>query len=82
MDNEVLEKVINVAKKQFKKYDKPMTGDTHIITDLEGDSLDAMEIIMLIEDEFQILIPEERLEGIRTLGGIAIVVDYIIKNGK
>ncbi|NBO28117.1 MAG: acyl carrier protein [Synechococcaceae bacterium WB6_1A_059] len=78
MNEEILNIIINVTKKQFKKYNQPMTADTHIITDLEGDSLDAMEIIMLIEDELNIIIPEEKLEGVRTLGGIANVVSTLV----
>jgi acyl carrier protein len=56
-----------------------MSGTTHIIDDLGGDSLDAMEIVMLIEDEFKILIPEDRLDGVRTLGGLAEAVSELIK---
>ena len=56
-----------------------MSGSTHIIDDLGGDSLDAMEMVMLIEDEFKILIPEDRLDGVRTLGGLAEAVAELIK---
>jgi acyl carrier protein len=55
--------------------------DTNIITlsttlreDLDADSLDAVEIIMSIEDEFDIEIPDEIAERLQTVGQI---VDYI-----
>jgi acyl carrier protein len=79
MNDEILEKVIKVAKQHFKKYKEEFTSDTHIIEHLGGDSLDAMEIVMLIEDEFHIILPEEKLEGVRTMGGLAKLVSEIVK---
>lgn len=79
METEILNKVIAISKKHFKKSKIEMSGSTHIIDDLGGDSLDAMEMVMLIEDEFKILIPEDRLDGVRTLGGLAEAVAELIK---
>ena len=79
METEILNKVVAISKKHFKKSKIEMNGSTHIIDDLGGDSLDAMEIVMLIEDEFKILIPEDRLDGVRTLGGLAEAVSELIK---
>ena len=79
MHDEILEKVIKIAKQHFKKYKEEFTADTHIIEHLGGDSLDAMEIVMLIEDEFHIILPEEKLEGVRTLGGLSKMVSEIVK---
>jgi acyl carrier protein len=79
MNDEILEKVIMIAKKHFKKHKEELTADTHIIEDLGGDSLDAMEIVMLIEDEFHIILPEEKLEGVRTMGGLSKLVSKTLK---
>lgn len=79
METEILNKVVAIAKKQFKKTQVEMTASTHIIDDLGGDSLDAMEMVMLIEDEFKILIPEDRLDGVRTLGGLSAAVVELLK---
>jgi acyl carrier protein len=80
MTQEVLEKVLSVVKGQFKRPKVEITENTNLITDLGGDSLDAMEIVMLLEDEFKIIIPEEKLEGIKNVGGLAkIVVEVLAK---
>jgi acyl carrier protein len=79
METEILNKVVSIAKKHFKKSKIKMSGTTHIINDLGGDSLDAMEMVMLIEDEFKILIPEDRLDGVRTLGGLSVAVSELMK---
>lgn len=51
--------------------------ETSLINDLEADSLDAVEIIMAIEDEFGIEVPDEEAEGFKNIGDI---VDYVEKN--
>lgn len=51
-----------------------ITLDTHLMKDLEADSLDAVEIIMAIEDEYGIEIPDEDAEGLQTVRDI---VEYI-----
>lgn len=48
--------------------------ETSMMKDLEADSLDAVEIIMALEDEFDIEIPDEDAEKFENIGGI---VDYI-----
>lgn len=50
--------------------------DTSLINDLEADSLDAVEIVMAIEDEFGIEIPDEEAENFKNIGDI---VDYVEK---
>jgi len=75
MSKSTLERIIDLAAKHFNKKADTMSKETHLINDLKGDSLDAVELIMNIEDHFDLEIPEDDLEGIRTLGGIAEVVD-------
>ena len=41
--------------------------ETHLMKDLEADSLDAVEIIMAIEDEFDIEVPDEDAEKFQTV---------------
>ena len=48
---------------------------TSLVKDLEADSLDAVEIIMAIEDEFDIEIPDESAEGFKNIGDISSFVD-------
>lgn len=50
---------------------------TSLMADLEADSLDAVEIIMALEDEFSIEIPDEDAEKFKNIGDIA---NYIEEN--
>jgi acyl carrier protein len=56
------------------------TEETNIVKDLKGDSLDAMEIIVILEEELKIVIPDKRLKGVRTLGNIVDVLLDVIEN--
>ncbi len=55
--------------------DTVITATTSLMGDLEADSLDAVEIIMAIEDEFGIEIPDEDAEGFKNIGDIAKYVE-------
>lgn len=50
--------------------------NTNIHEDLDADSLDAVEIIMTIEDEFDVEIPDDMAEKLQTIGQI---IDYLEK---
>ncbi len=51
--------------------------ESSLVNDLEADSLDAVEIIMAIEDEFDIEVPDEDAEKFKNIGDI---VAYIEEN--
>lgn len=51
--------------------------DTNIATDLGADSLDVVEILMAIQDEFDVEVPDSEIENIRTIGEL---VEYIETN--
>lgn len=50
--------------------DSILTMDTNLIDDLNADSLDAFDIIVEIEEEFDITVDENDVENIRTIGDI------------
>lgn len=52
--------------------------ETNLMKDLEADSLDAVEIIMAIEDEYDIEIPDEDAESFQTIGDIVSYVEKAI----
>ena len=52
-------------------------NEAHFVNDLGADSLDTVELIMELEEEFSIEIPDEKAETITTVGA---AVDYIEKN--
>ncbi len=70
------EKVVEIIAEQLgvENADK-ITGTTSLMDDLEADSLDAVEIIMSIEDEFGIEIPDEDAEGFKNVGDIVNYID-------
>ncbi|MEG2787682.1 MAG: acyl carrier protein [Romboutsia sp.] len=52
-----------------------ITPSTSLIEDLEADSLDAVEVIMALEDEFSIEIPDEEAEHFKTIGDISKYIE-------
>ena len=62
---------------QLKVDAADVTMETHLMKDLEADSLDAVEIIMAIEDEFDLEVPDEAAEKFQTVGDI---VKYVEEN--
>ena len=54
-----------------------VTEDTNLMKDLEADSLDAVEIIMAIESQFDIEIPDEEAEKFQTVEDL---VEYVEAN--
>jgi len=55
--------------------DTEITLETSLMGDLEADSLDAVEVIMAIEDEFDIEIPDEDAEDFKNIGDIVKYVE-------
>ncbi len=55
--------------------DVVITEKTSLMVDLEADSLDAVEVIMALEDEFDIEIPDEDAEKFENIGDIAKYVE-------
>ena len=66
----VLETVKSIIIDQLKVSGDDITLETDLINDLDADSLNAVEIIMAIEDEYEITIPDEDAEKMRTVGDI------------
>ena len=57
----------------------PSLPDTNLSEDLEADSLDVVDLLMSIEDEFEIEVPDEEIENIKTVDQL---VKYIEANMK
>ena len=73
----VFEKIKSILEEQFKSYADEMTMETNIAKDLGADSLDVVELLVAIEDEFDLEIPDEEIENIKTIGDLA---EYIQEN--
>ncbi|MBR2891500.1 MAG: acyl carrier protein [Bacilli bacterium] len=70
----VFEKVRAMVAKQLNFDESKITLETHLIDDLGADSLDAVDLIMSIEDEFGIEIDDDAAQNARTIGEL---VKYI-----
>lgn len=70
----VFEKVREILCNQFDVDEDAVTLSTRISEDLGADSLDAVDMLMSLEDEFDVEIPDEEIENIRTVGDL---VSYI-----
>ena len=66
----VFEKIRDIIVDQLKLEETMVTMDTNLMKDLEADSLDAVEIIMGIEEEFDLEIPDEEAETFQLVGAI------------
>ena len=73
----VFEKIAAMLAEQLGADENDMTMDTNIAKDLGADSLDVVELLMAIDDEFGIEIPDDEIENIKTIGDL---VEYIESN--
>ncbi len=67
--------VVEIIKDQLGVEDREITPETSLMKDLEADSLDAVEIIMAIEDEFNVEIPDTEAEKFQTIGDIVKFIE-------
>ncbi len=72
----MLSKVIDIIKEQLNIDDIEITEETSFKDDLGVDSLDLLELVMAFEEEYNIELDPEELEGIQTVGDI---VEFIKK---
>ncbi len=71
------DKIREIIVAQLSVDESLVTMDTNLMKDLEADSLDAVEIIMAIEEEFDIEVPDEEAENFQVVGDI---VKYVEEN--
>ncbi len=65
---EIEAKVIDIVAEQMGVDKTDISRETNFINDLNADSLDTVELVMEIEDEFETSIPDEEAEKIQTVG--------------
>jgi acyl carrier protein len=64
----VEDKVIGIVSEQLGVPREEITRASSFVDDLKADSLDVVELVMEFEDEFEITIPDDDYEKIRTVG--------------
>lgn len=72
----VEDRVVDIVAEQLGVEKDKITRETHFVNDLGADSLDTVELVMELEEEFDISIPEDSAEKIQRVGE---AIDYIEK---
>ena len=68
MSQEILEKVCSIVSEQLSVEVGEVKSDSNFQNDLGADSLDTVELVMALEEAFDIEIPDEAAESIATVG--------------
>jgi acyl carrier protein len=76
-EQEIEAKVIEIVAEQMGADKVKISRSTSFVEDLNADSLDTVELVMELEDEFETSIPDEQAEKIKTVGE---AIDFIVKN--
>ena len=75
----VFEKIKEALASQFEVDPEKITRDTDIMNDLGADSLDLVELIMTLEDEYGINVTDESVYEHKTVGDIADFIENLLK---
>ncbi len=67
MDQELFNRFRKCAVEVLSVEEDAVTPDAKFGDDLDADSLDLVELVMALEEEFDISVPEEELEGVETV---------------
>ena len=64
----VFEQIKELLAEQLDLDESKITMDSDIVEDLEADSLDVVDLVMSMEDEFGVEVPDEVIENFKTVG--------------
>ncbi len=71
----VMEKIAALLAAQFEVDANSINADTDFVEDLNADSLDVVDMLMSLEDEFDVEIPDEEIENIHTVGDLVSFIE-------
>jgi acyl carrier protein len=71
----ILEQVILMVVDKLGVDKTEVTPEAKFIDDLGADSLDIVELLMALEDEYEIQVPDEDAEGMQTVGDIVAYIE-------
>lgn len=74
----VFDKIKDALVNQLELDPDKISGDTLIIEDLGADSLDIMELMMAMEEEFNITIPDEGIQDVKTVNDAVEFIESLL----
>lgn len=77
---EIEARVIEIVSEQLGVNKDQITKETHFVKDLNADSLDLVELVMELEEEFEVSIPEEMHEKIQTVGEALTFIERALQS--
>jgi acyl carrier protein len=75
--DEIMDRVVNLVAERMGVEPDQLTAETHFVNDLQSDSLDMAELVIDLEEEFDLTISDEEAQKIETIGQAA---EYIRQN--
>lgn len=77
---EIEEKVVQIVSDQMSVDKGEISKETSFVNDLNADSLDTVELVMELEDEFDLTIPDEEAEKLKTVGEAITYIQSHVEN--
>jgi acyl carrier protein len=75
MANDLSDRIQSIVAEQLGVERAEVTKDASILDDLGADSLDVVELVMTLEETFDIEVPDDAVEEMRTIGDIQRYVE-------
>jgi acyl carrier protein len=73
----IFTKISEIIAQELSVSKEEIALETHLQDDLGADSLDAVELVMTIEEEFEIAIPDDETQNLKTVGDIVRFVEKL-----
>ena len=72
---DTFERIRELLAEQLDIDEEKITMDSNILEDFEADSLDVVDMVMSLEDEFGVEIPDEEIENLHNVGDVVRYVE-------
>ena len=76
---DITQQVINILADELRLKSESVTVDKHLKDDLGVESLDALELLIALEDEFHVVYPEDSHEHIKTVQDVIDLTRKLLK---
>jgi acyl carrier protein len=71
----VFEKLREIISEQLELSEELITMESNLMEDFDADSLDLVDLVMSVEDEFGVEVPEEAVENLKTVGDVVRFIE-------